>query len=105
MYLLLYTVLYLNVLLEGDTTGKFIFKIDDERDDFILPLFSNIHVSIKFMGQSDVKHIMTSQIKTIRSVLKAVTHITNIPARPLGIAEILAIISVSTFIFAVILYA
>ena len=58
----------------------------------------------KFMGQSDVKHIMTSQIKTIRSVLKAVTHITNIPARPLGIAEILAIISVSTFIFAVILY-
>ena len=45
MYLLLYTDLYLNVLLE---TGKFIFKIDDERHDFILPLFSNIHVSIAY---------------------------------------------------------
>jgi hypothetical protein len=48
LYLLLYTVLYLNVLLEGDPTGKFIFKIDDEQDDFILPLFSNIHVSIVY---------------------------------------------------------
>jgi hypothetical protein len=48
LYLLLYTVLYLNVLLEGDPTGKFIFKINDERDDFILPLFSNIHVSIAY---------------------------------------------------------
>jgi hypothetical protein len=117
LHLLLYTVLYLNVLLEGDPTGKFIFKIDDEQDDFILPLFSNIHVFTtkilgqfvarirKFMGQSDVRHIKTSQIKTIMSVLKTVTHIiTNIPARPLGIAVILAIMSVSTFIFAVILY-
>jgi hypothetical protein len=59
----------------------------------------------KFMGQSDVRHIKTSQIKTIMSVLKTVMHIiTNIPARPLGIAVILAIMSVSTFIFAVILY-
>ena len=48
LHLLLYTVLYLNVLLECDPTGKFISKIDDERDDFILSLFSNIHVSIAY---------------------------------------------------------
>jgi len=59
----------------------------------------------KFIGQSDVKHIMTSQIKTITSVLKALTYIiTNIPARPIGLAEILAIMSVSTFKIAIILY-
>jgi hypothetical protein len=48
---------------------------------------------------------MTLSIKTITSVLKAATDIiTNIPSRPIGLAEILAIISVSTFKIAVILY-
>jgi hypothetical protein len=47
---------------------------------------------------------MTSQIKT-KSVLKASTDIiTNIPACPIGLAEILAIMSVSTFKISVILY-
>jgi len=59
----------------------------------------------KFIGQSDVKHIMTSPIKTITSVLKASTDIiTNIPVCPIGLAEILAIMSVSTFKIYVILY-
>jgi len=48
----------------------------------------------KFISQSDVKHIMTSQIKTI-SILKASTDfITNIPAHPIGLAEILVMMSV-----------
>jgi hypothetical protein len=38
------------------------------------------------------------------SVLKASTDITNILARPIGLAEILTIMSVSTFKTAVILY-
>ena len=59
----------------------------------------------KFIGQSDIKHIMKSQIKTLTSVLKASTNIiTNIPARSIGLAEILAIMSVSTFKIAIILY-
>jgi hypothetical protein len=46
-----------------------------------------------------------SQIKTITSVLKALTDIiTNILARPIRLAEILAIKSVSTFKIAIILY-
>ena len=49
---------------------------------------------------------MTSPIRTITSVLKASTDIiTNIPARTTRLAEILAIMSVSTFNIAVILYA
>ena len=59
----------------------------------------------QFIGQSDVKHIMISPINTITSVLKASTDsITNIPARSIGLAEILAIMSVSTFKIDVILY-
>jgi len=39
----------------------------------------------KFIVQSDVKHIMMSPIRTIKSVLKASTDIiTNIPAHPMG---------------------
>ena len=52
----------------------------------------------KFIGQSNVKHIMTSPIKTITDI------ITNIPAGPIGIAEIFAIMSVLSFKIAVILY-
>jgi hypothetical protein len=63
------------------------------------------YIMCKFIGQSNVKHIMTSPIKTIRSVLKALTDIiTNIPARPIELAEILTIMSVSTFKIAIILY-
>ena len=59
----------------------------------------------KLNGQLDVKHIMTSPIKTIASVLTASTDIiTNIPARPIRLTEILVIMSVSTFKIAVILY-
>jgi hypothetical protein len=63
-----------------------------------------LHKNIRSVriGQSDVKHIMTSLIKTITSVLKASTDI--IPARPIRLAEIKAITSVSTFKIAVILY-
>ena len=48
----------------------------------------------KCIGQSDVKHIMTSPIKTITSVLKASTDsITKIQVRPIRLTEILAIMS------------
>ena len=78
----------------------------------------------RFIGQSDIKHIMTSlikaitsvlktdiisarpirltEIKVITSVLKALTDI--ISARPIRLAEIKVIMSVSTFKIAVILY-
>jgi hypothetical protein len=46
---------------------------------------------------------MTSPIKTTTSVLKT-DIITNIPACPIGLTEILAIMSVSTFKISVILY-
>jgi hypothetical protein len=48
---------------------------------------------------------MTSLKKTITSILKFSTHITtNIPGRPIRLVEILAIMSVSAFKIAVILY-
>ena len=53
-----------------------------------------------FIGYSDVKHIMTSPIKTITSVLTT----DNIPARSIRLDEILAIMSVSTFQIDAILY-
>ena len=59
----------------------------------------------KFIGQSDIKHIMRSQINKITSVLNISTDIiTNIPACPTELATILAIMSVPTFKIAVILY-
>ena len=62
----------------------------------------NLHqCMLKFIGQSDVNHIMTSSIKTITLLLKALIDIiTNIPARPIRPAEIqnvLEIMSVSTY--------
>lgn len=52
----------------------------------------------KFIGQSDVKHMMMSPLKTITSVLKASTDIiTNIAALPMGLTKILAMMSISTF--------
>ena len=48
---------------------------------------------------------MTSPIRTITSVLKSSTDIiTNIPAHSIRLAEILAIMSISTFKITVILY-
>ena len=46
----------------------------------------------RFIAQSDVKHIMTSLIKTITSVLKALIDI--ISARPIRLTEIKVITSV-----------
>ena len=60
---------------------------------------------LKIIGQCDVKHILTSQIKTIMPILKISTYIiTSITARPVRLASILAIMSVSTFKADVILY-
>ena len=57
------------------------------------------------MGQSDVKHIMKSLMKTITSVLKASTDIIKyFPFGLIGLDEILTIMSVSTLKIAVILY-
>ena len=70
-----------------------------------LIIIKSVRNSHAFIGQSDVKHIMTPPIKTIMSILKAYTNINkNIPACPIELAEILAIMSVSTFKIAVILY-
>ena len=58
-----------------------------------------------FIGQSDVKHIMMSLIKTIMSVLKALTDIiTNKPVHTIGLAAVLKIMSISNFKIAIILY-
>ena len=59
----------------------------------------------KFIGQSDVKHIMTSLINNNVSSEGLDSIIINIPARPVGFAEILPIMSVSTFKIDVILYS
>ena len=65
---------------------------------------SNSHVQeliLKIICQCDIKHILTLLIKIIRSVLKISTYIiTNV----VRLAAILAIMSVSTFKTAVILY-
>ena len=62
-------------------------------------------LTLKIIGQCDVKHILTSQIITIMPVLKISTYIiTSIAARPVRLAVILAIMSVTTFKTTVILY-
>jgi hypothetical protein len=64
-----------------------------------------LNLILKINSQCDVKHILTSPIKTITSVLKILTYIiTSITARPVGFAEIVVIMSVSTFKTDVILY-
>jgi hypothetical protein len=53
---------------------------------------------LKIIGQCDVKHILTSQIKTIMPILKISTYIiTSITGRPVRLSSILAIMFVSTF--------
>jgi hypothetical protein len=70
--------------------------------NFILFSFFSLLADIKqkkFIGQFDVKHNMTTSIKTITSVLKT-DIITKIPTCPFRLTEILVIMSVSTFIIA-----
>jgi hypothetical protein len=52
---------------------------------------------LAFIGQFDIKYIMMLVLKALTDI------ITNIPAHPIGLAEILTIMSVSTFKIAVIL--
>jgi len=60
---------------------------------------------LKIISQCDVKHIFMSLIKTITPVMKISTYIiTCITARPVGLAVILVIMSVSTFKTAIILH-
>jgi len=61
---------------------------------------------LKIIGQYDIRHILTSPIKTITPVLKILTYIiTSITAPHVGLAAILAImLDVSTFKTAIILY-
>ena len=60
---------------------------------------------LKIIGQFEVKYPKTLSINTITSVLNVSTYIiTTITAWPFGLAAILAIMSISTFTTAVILY-
>ena len=60
---------------------------------------------LKIIGQCDFKHTLTSPIKSIMPVMKISTYIiTSITARPVRLAAILVIMSVSTFKTTVILY-
>ena len=53
---------------------------------------------LKIIGQSDVNDIMPLQMKTMTTVLKILTStISSITALLIGLAVILAIMSVSTF--------
>ena len=68
------------------------------------PHVQELTLILKINVHCDVKHIMTSSIRKIKKmlVLKISTYI--ITARPVGLGEILAIMSFSTFKPAVILY-
>ena len=73
-------------------------------------LVRNSHVQeltliLKIVGQCDIKHTLTSPIKSITPVMKISTYIiTSITARPVRLAVILVIMSVSTFKTTVILF-
>jgi hypothetical protein len=71
-------------------------------DGYIFSASTNC-LTLKIIGQCDVKHIVTSPIKTITSVLNVSTYIINNIAA-VGLAAILVIISVSTFKITIILY-
>jgi len=59
---------------------------------------------LKIIGQCDIKHTMTFPIKTITLDLKVSTYIAIITARPIISSVTLAVMFVSTFKTAVILY-
>ena len=64
-----------------------------------------VSMILKIIGQYDTKHIMMLLIKTITAVLNVSTYIiTCITALPIGLAVVLAIMSVSIFTTASILY-
>ena len=64
---------------------------------------NKLTVILKMISQSDIKCIMTLSMNTIASVLKVSTYIiTSITARPIRLAVILAVMSVSTIIIVVI---
>ena len=56
---------------------------------------------LKIVGQCDVKHILTSLIKTITAVTYIIT---SISAHPVRLAAILVIMSVSTFIYLIMIH-
>jgi hypothetical protein len=58
-----------------------------------------LNLILKIISQCDVKHILTSPMKKITPYI-----ITSITARSVGLAAILAIMSVSTFKTTIILY-
>ena len=58
---------------------------------------------LKFIGQCDVKHIMTLPIKIMTSVLKVSIDITSMEAHLIGLAAILVIMYVSNLTTDVIL--
>ena len=67
--------------------------------------YQQTHSATENIGQCNGKHIMTLSIKTITSLLKAFTYImTGITGHPIRLTAILAIMSVSTFTTANILY-
>ena len=64
---------------------------------------NKLTVILKMISQSDIKCIMTLSMNTIASVLKVSTYIiTSITARPIRLAVILAVMSVSAIIIVVI---
>ena len=71
----------------------------------IFSVSMNLTLTLKIICQCDIIHIMTLPIKIIMSDFKVLTYIiTSISARPTGLAAILVIMSVSTFISDFILY-
>ena len=87
------------------------YKIYWILDIFLLIVLSDV-VSINEMtlileiiGWFEVKHIMMLPVKTMTLVLKVSTYITtSITARPIRLAAILVIMSISTLKWTVILY-
>jgi len=59
---------------------------------------------LKIIGRCNIKHIMILLIKTMSGLNVSTYIVTSITARPVGLAVILAIMSVSTFITADTLY-
>ena len=79
----------------------YIFPLISTRDIFTI---NELTLILKVIGQCDVEAIMALPIKTITSVLEDSTNIaTSIILLPVGLAVILVIMSVSTFIIGVIL--
>ena len=69
----------------------------------MIPTLTSL-LTLKIICQCDINYNMTLQVKTVMLVLKISTYIiTSIPACPMGLTAIVAMISVSTFVTAIIL--